>query len=854
MADKEKATSFQLTYVVDGQVCYVETVEKGTRLSSAPKPVKEFHTFSGWDKIPSRMPARDVEVNGSFTPNSYKLSFVAGEVEVWSTTLPYGAPVEAPEATSLEGYTFLGWADLPETMPGADTVVHASFEANEYQLTYVIKDATETFPDTMFVYPVKYGTVIEPMDIPQREFCSFSGWADLPETMPAHDVTVTGSLALTLFKLTRIVDGEIFKEEYLPFGAPVSKKPNPEKEGYYFSGFRKLPKTMPDHDVEVVSSMYPARFKADFFLDGDFDVSKYFPFGSPVQYTPEPRDGYVFGGWDDCPETMPAHDVEIHGKMVRSEFRVIYRARGREIHVDTYLYGAPVVAAAPIDIPGFSFVAWNGLPETMPEHDVYVDGEYKLNVDRVSFLLDGQEYSSFDGTDAYAEPTPDEREGYTFGGWGDGELDENGALVLHGSYVPNVYTLSFRIDGEIVATETLAFGDPISAPTPPSKDNRTFMGWTDLPEFMPDSDLTVDGEYADSVYRIEFVADGVIVAEFVRSFGAPIEAPEAPEKEGYTFTGWIDPPAVMPDYDLRVNGMYTLNSYKLTYVLDGETYAEQTYEYGAEIEAPTPESGDGQTFGGWQDLPATMPACDTTVSGLMGGRLYTVTFLSEEDVFATLEIAEGTAITAPEATPVKQGYTFTAWEGMPEAMPAEDITVRASFEQNRYTLSFVVGEEAVYTATYAFGEDVVAPADPIVDGPAFSGWTELPVAMPDAGVTVSAKMDRRAYTVTFTVDGETVSEISLYPGQQIELPAVGSKEGHTFAGWRGYVAEMPADDLTVFGAYVPTPHTASWQTMRCSPSAWSLMARPLWLPPFPPRQDSFATAGRISPRSCLMPT
>ena len=87
MADKEKATAFQLSYFVDGEEFLVETVEKGTRLGAGPKPKKEFHTFSGWDKIPSRMPARDVVVNGTFIPAEYQLRFLADGKEL--SQLPF---------------------------------------------------------------------------------------------------------------------------------------------------------------------------------------------------------------------------------------------------------------------------------------------------------------------------------------------------------------------------------------------------------------------------------------------------------------------------------------------------------------------------------------------------------------------------------------------------------------------------------------------------------------------------------------------------------------------------------------------------------------------------------------------
>ena len=63
---------------------------------------------------------------------------------------------------------------------------------------------------------------------------------------------------------------------------------------------------------------------------------------------------------------------------------------------------------------------------------------------------------------------------------------------------------------------------------------------------------------------------------------ARLRQPSAPEKEGYTFSGWEGLPEVMPAKDVTVSGSFTVNSYKLTYVVDGEVYLEETVAYGKE--------------------------------------------------------------------------------------------------------------------------------------------------------------------------------------------------------------------------------------------------------------------------------
>ena len=74
--------------------------------------------------------------------------------------------------------------------------------------------------------------------------------------MPAHDVEVTGSYSVNSYILTYKIDGEVFKAVELSYGESVTPEEVPEKEGHTFSGWTGLPETMPAHDVEVTGS-YP---------------------------------------------------------------------------------------------------------------------------------------------------------------------------------------------------------------------------------------------------------------------------------------------------------------------------------------------------------------------------------------------------------------------------------------------------------------------------------------------------------------------------------------------------------------------------------------------------------------------
>ena len=72
------------------------------------------------------MPAHDVTVTGTFTINSYDLTYMIGEEVYKVVAYNYGATI-TPEAQPEGDYASFEWVGLPETMPAHDVIVHASY-------------------------------------------------------------------------------------------------------------------------------------------------------------------------------------------------------------------------------------------------------------------------------------------------------------------------------------------------------------------------------------------------------------------------------------------------------------------------------------------------------------------------------------------------------------------------------------------------------------------------------------------------------------------------------------------------------------------------------------------------------
>jgi uncharacterized repeat protein (TIGR02543 family) len=133
------------------------------------------------------MPAGNIEITGSFSINSYTVTYLVDGEEYETITYTYGAEVTPLAEPTKTGYTFSGWSEIPGTMPANNVTVTGRFIANSYTITYFV-DGVEYYKATY-----TFGAAVTPIAEPIKAGCTFSGWSEIPGTMPDHDVTVTGT-------------------------------------------------------------------------------------------------------------------------------------------------------------------------------------------------------------------------------------------------------------------------------------------------------------------------------------------------------------------------------------------------------------------------------------------------------------------------------------------------------------------------------------------------------------------------------------------------------------------------------------------------------------------------------------
>ena len=303
------------------------------------------------------------------------------------------------------------------------------------------------------------------------------------------------------------------------------------------------------------------------------------------------------------------------------------------------------------------------------------------------------------------------------------------------------FALTYLVDGEEYRKDSVKLRDTITLIEEPTKEGHTFSGWGEVPERMPANDLTVEGTFTPNKYLVTFKIDGEVIVSDSLTYGTAIVIPETPEREGHTFSGWGEVPETVPADDITYEANYTINSYTLTYTVDSNTVWTDSVPYGTKIialEAPTKE---GYTFSGWSEAPETMPAGDVTISGTFTINKYLVTFKIGDEMIAADSLEYGATIVAPEA-PEKEGHTFNGWGEMAETVPAGDVTYEGSYTINIYKVYYYVGEEQVHTAEVAYGEAIPEYIyEPTGEGDVFEGWVgETYETMPAHDVTYVANI------------------------------------------------------------------------------------------------------------------
>ena len=582
------------------------------------------------------------------TLNIYKLTYLVDGVEYKTYEIEEGAKITPKVAPTKEGYTFSGWSEIPETMPAHDVTVTGSFIINKYNLTYIVDG--EKYKSI----EVDYSSSITPEADPTKDGYNFSGWSEIPETMPAHDVTITGTFIINKYKLIYMVDSEEYKSFEIEYNSSITPEADPTKDGYTFSGWSEIPETMPAHDVTITGSFERV------YSGGDV--------ANLINLL-------LFGDVDD--EDIALYDMNGDGELNIGDLILIMRAAqqnsrnrsaaNRAAENQTIEFAADNITMKPGEtsalnislsssisgIYGIQFEV--NLPEGFSLEKDSNDKIYEMSANQVDDItcnnhdLGNGTYRFF----IYSSTLQELKGGSlmslnlkadadkTLGNYSvsisnvalsdyDGHVTKEDGMSV-GVKVTNSFTLLYQVDGEDYKSYEIECGESITPETEPTKEGYTFSGWSEIPETMPAEDVIVTGTFTVKQYILTYVVDGAVYKEYCYDYGSTIAPETEPTKEGYTFSGWSEIPETMPANEVYVVGKFTINKYKITYVIDGVVFKTEEVEYGSTITPPNPGDHEGYDFA-WEDYPTTMPAEDILIQGTYTPTGIEAILASEPDV------------------------------------------------------------------------------------------------------------------------------------------------------------------------------------------------------------------------------
>ena len=810
--------------------------------------------------------------------------------------------IVAPKDPSKEGYTFAGWKPSVGIMGTADATFEAVFAAagdTSYTVnTYVMgTDGTYGDPTSEKLTGTTGSTATYAPEA--RE-----GFTVADESVLSGTIAADGSLVLKVYysrnKYTLTVDG-VASEVY--YGAAVSVA-EPSKEHYTFAGWEpELPDTMPANDVTVVSkwtedgadyTAYDAAVAAAQAKKAETDYDK--------TYTAESRAALdaalaekVSGKKYSEQSVVDAAAKAINDAVASLEvmtYNATFYVDGAEYRVVPTKVGAQIVAPEAPSKTGYVFTGWDPAVGVMGTEDVsfnaqFSAGEVSYKVETFVMGLDGQ-YGAAETktvpatTGAAVSVEPEAREGFTVADNSvlSGVVAADSSLVLKVYYSRNQYKLS--VDG---VESDVYYGAALNIAAPAAREGFTFTGWNvEVPANMPASDLTLvsqwsenDADYTaynaavaaakakqgeenyDKMYTAEtrdalagalaidvagkkyseqsvvdaatkaindavaalevmtynaiFTVDGAQYEVVPTKVGEQIVAPKDPAKEGYVFKGWDKEVGKMGVEDItfaaqfeEASGIaYTVEVYTMD--VNGNYGAAETKTlYGttdAQVTADT-TAAEGFTF----DESAANVVSGTVAAD---GSLVLKVYFARNQYKLTVDGAEsevyyGAALDI--ATPAaREGYTFIGWNvDVPANMPASDLTLVSQWSENdadytAYNAAVAAAQakkaETDYDKTYTAESRAALDAALAekVSGKKYSEQSVVDAAAKAINDAV-ASLEVMTYNATFYVDGAEYRVVPTKVGEQIIAPENPTKEGFVFTGWDKEVGVMGTEDVS----------------------------------------------------------
>ncbi|MBO7267040.1 MAG: leucine-rich repeat protein [Bacteroidaceae bacterium] len=317
------------------------------------------------------------------------------------------------------------------------------------------------------------------------------------------------SVVAAQYTITYYVDGKEYHRDILTRGSTISPIKEPVKEGYTFSGWSEVPETMPAHDVTVNATFTVNKYIVTFKVGDEVIAANTLEYGAAIVAPEAPeKEGHTFAGWGEVAATVPAKDITYEGSYTVNNYTVTFKIGEEVIYSERLPYGAEITIPEAPEKEGHTFAGWGEVAATVPAKDITYEGSYTVNNYTVTFKI-GEEVIYSERLPYGAEitiPEAPEKEGHTFAGWGEvAATVPAGDVTYEGTYTVITYNVYYYVGDELVHTIEVAYGDAIPEYNyEPTIEGDVFMGWIgETYDAMPAHDVTYTANIVSSIENSE---------------------------------------------------------------------------------------------------------------------------------------------------------------------------------------------------------------------------------------------------------------------------------------------------------------------------------------------------------------
>ena len=423
---------------------------------------------------------------------------------------------------------------------------------------------------------------------------------------------------------------------------------------------------------------------------------------------------------------------------------------------------------------------------------------------------------------------------------------------VYADKVSSAWTVTFMNGDTTVETRLVADGEAVGTlpADPEGPEGSVFDKWMSgeeefTAETVVSADMTVTATYVET-RTVTFMSGETVVETRTVGNGKPIgELPAAPEVEGYRFDKWVIQNTetevtadTLVEGDMTVTAEYVRQWTVTFYNRDAEVHETVKVDEGEEIGDQLPAViaredynaywaiGEIVSGGQGNEIRVTgarinssfIPTENTTIVPDYEKISYTITFYTDDTKSTVHDTKTVTADTSYclndiPAVPAVQGSLgkwvyaggdFTNRTSAKENAVDGNLDVWPVYEKNVFTVVFMVEGSSYKTEQYNKNDELVLPADPVVEGKEFVQWTYngQPIS---AGTPVTSDMEIIAefedeYYVRFVIlndDGTVREQLSQYfrtEGEAIgTMPQDPFIEGKIFEKW---IDQDTGEDVT----------------------------------------------------------